>query len=375
MKIVVDENMPYARELFSQVGQVFPVSGRPMPQAELADADALMVRSVTKVNADLLRDTSVQFVGTATAGTDHVDLEWLAQAGIGFSSAPGCNAIGVVEYVISALLIKAEQDGFQLRDKTVGIVGVGNVGSRLNQRLRALGIRTLLCDPPRAEREGLDGFVTLPELLAQSDIITLHTPLIKRGAHPTFHMIDADVLAALPDDRILVNAGRGGIIDNQALLSALQNGRRWHLIMDTWENEPQIMLPLLPYVAVATPHIAGYSLEGKARGTAQVFDALCESLGRSPRADIRTLLPVPDVAEIRLNGALDQAMLTRLVHLVYDVRRDDAPLRRGAAIDGEFDRLRKFYPERREWASLTVVCDDAQTANLLHNIGFSSRVA
>ncbi|MGL5364902.1 MAG: NAD(P)-dependent oxidoreductase, partial [Plesiomonas shigelloides] len=153
MKIVVDENMPYARELFSQVGQVFPVSGRPMPQAELADADALMVRSVTKVNADLLRDTSVQFVGTATAGTDHVDLEWLAQAGIGFSSAPGCNAIGVVEYVISALLIKAEQDGFQLRDKTVGIVGVGNVGSRLNQRLRALGIRTLLCDPPRAERE------------------------------------------------------------------------------------------------------------------------------------------------------------------------------------------------------------------------------
>ncbi|WP_421487148.1 NAD(P)-dependent oxidoreductase, partial [Pseudocitrobacter faecalis] len=183
MKILVDENMPYARELFSRLGEVKAVPGRPIPVAELAGADALMVRSVTKVNESLLANQSIKFVGTATAGTDHVDQAWLAQAGIGFSAAPGCNAIAVVEYVFSSLLYLAERDGFTLTDRTVGIVGVGNVGGRLQKRLEALGVRTLLCDPPRADNGDEGDFRALDELVQEADILTFHTPLFKDGPY------------------------------------------------------------------------------------------------------------------------------------------------------------------------------------------------
>jgi len=206
VKILVDENMPYAVELFSRLGTVQAVAGRPIPQEALNDADALMVRSVTKVNEALLAGKPVKFVGTATAGTDHVDDAWLEQQGIGFSAAPGCNAIAVVEYVFSALLILAQRDGFQLRDKTVGIIGVGNVGSRLNARLRALGVRTLLCDPPRADRGDEEAFSPLEQLVAEADILTFHTPLNMSGPYSTHHLVDADLLARLPADRILINA-------------------------------------------------------------------------------------------------------------------------------------------------------------------------
>ena len=209
MKILVDENMPYAVELFSRLGNVQAVPGRPIPQDALNDAEALMVRSVTKVNESLLAGKPVKFVGTATAGTDHVDDAWLTSAGIGFSAAPGCNAIAVVEYVFSALLILAQRDGFQLRDKTVGIIGVGNVGSRLNARLEALGIRTLLCDPPRADRGDTGEFWPLEKLVAEADILTFHTPLNMSGPYATHHLVDAGLLAHLPADRILINACRG----------------------------------------------------------------------------------------------------------------------------------------------------------------------
>ncbi|VFS79841.1 Erythronate-4-phosphate dehydrogenase [Raoultella planticola] len=190
MKILVDENMPYARELFSRLGEVEAVPGRPVPVDALTGADALMVRSVTKVNEALLAGKAIKFVGTATAGTDHVDRTWLQQAGIGFSAAPGCNAIAVVEYVFSALLMLAERDGFALTDRTVGIVGVGNVGGRLQKRLEALGIKTLLCDPPRADRGDEGDFRTLDELVEEADVLTFHTPLYKEGRYTTLHLAD-----------------------------------------------------------------------------------------------------------------------------------------------------------------------------------------
>ncbi|UCQ12287.1 4-phosphoerythronate dehydrogenase PdxB [Edwardsiella tarda] len=375
MKIVVDENMPYAEALFGRLGQVHAVRGRPLPADALRGADALMVRSVTSVNQALLADQAVRFVGTATAGTDHVDTDWLAQAGIGFSAAPGCNAIAVVEYVFSALMMLAERDGFALRDKTVGIVGVGNVGSRLQHRLAALGIRTLLCDPPRADRGDNEIFHSLADLQREADIITFHTPLNKSGPYRTWHLVDEAFLAALPPGRILINAARGAIVDNAALLCALQAGQDLRVVLDVWEPEPMLSLPLLAHVDIATPHIAGYSLEGKARGTTQVFEAFSAFLGRPERVALAELLPPPPVAEVRIQGALDQAMLKRLMHLVYDVRRDDAPLRRVAGQEGAFDRLRKHYPARREWSSLLVICDDSATAELLTALGFSVRVA
>ncbi|WP_336139134.1 4-phosphoerythronate dehydrogenase PdxB [Erwinia sp. CGal63] len=372
MKILVDENMPYACELFSRTGDVVAVPGRPVPQAELNDADGLMVRSVTKVNAELLSGKPVKFVGTATAGTDHIDEAFLREQGIAFSAAPGCNAIAVVEYVFSALLMLAERDGFELKDRTVGIVGVGNVGGRLQARLEALGIRTLLCDPPRADRGDEGDFLPLSQLVAEADILTFHTPLFKQGDYRTLHLADEALLLALKPDAILINACRGPVVDNQALLKVLETRHDLSVVLDVWEPEPELSLPLLDKVDIATAHIAGYTLEGKARGTTQVFEAWTQFLGNPQQVALETLLPAPEFGLVTLRGELDQPTLKRLVHLVYDVRRDDAPLRKVAAVPGEFDRLRKNYLERREWSSLRVQCDTESTAKLLAKLGFNA---
>ncbi|WP_159564876.1 4-phosphoerythronate dehydrogenase PdxB [Budvicia diplopodorum] len=374
MKIVADENMPYAQTLFGQLGDVRLVAGRQLNSSVLADADALMVRSVTKVNQALLAGSKVSFVGTATAGTDHVDDKWLTQQGIGFSGAPGCNAIAVVEYVFSALLMLAERDRFSLKDKTVGIIGVGNVGSRLNARLNALGVNTLLCDPPRARVDSSETFWPLDKLVKEADILTFHTPLYREGQDKTYHMVDADLLSALPEGRILINASRGAVVDNQALLNALEQGKNLSTILDVWEQEPELLLPLLALVDVGTPHIAGYSLEGKARGTTQIYQAFSQHIGQPKSIELSSLLPEAEFNRITLNGELDESRLKRLIHLVYDVRRDDAPLRAVAGQPGEFDRLRKEYIERREWSSLTVECDNANSQALLQQLGFSTKL-
>ena len=372
MKILVDENMPYARELFSRLGEVKAVPGRPIPTEALTDADALMVRSVTKVNEALLGDKAIKFVGTATAGTDHVDQAWLEQAGIGFSAAPGCNAIAVVEYVFSALLMLAERDGFALSDRTVGIVGVGNVGGRLQKRLEALGIKTLLCDPPRADNGEEGDFRSLDELVAQADVLTFHTPLYKDGPYKSLHLANEALIASLKPGAILINACRGPVVDNAALLKCLNAGQKLSVVLDVWEPEPDLNLALLDKVDLGTSHIAGYTLEGKARGTTQVFEAYSQFIGQPQEVALSSLLPAPEFGRISLHGPLDQPTLKRLVHLVYDVRRDDAPLRKVAGIPGEFDKLRKNYLERREWSSLTVECDDADAAELLQKLGFNA---
>ncbi|MTD42531.1 4-phosphoerythronate dehydrogenase PdxB [Erwinia sp. CPCC 100877] len=372
MKILVDENMPYARELFSRLGEVKAVPGRPLPVPELCDAEALMVRSVTKVNEALLQGRGVKFVGTATAGTDHVDQDWLAQQGIGFSAAPGCNAIAVVEYVFSALLMLAERDGFALRDRTVGIVGVGNVGSRLQARLEALGIRTLLCDPPRNDRGDDGDFQPLETLVCEADILTFHTPLYKEGQYKTLHMADEALIASLKPGTILINACRGPVVDNAALRRRLEAGQDLSVVLDVWEPEPDLDVELLKQVDIGTAHIAGYTLEGKARGTTQVFEAYSTFLGQSQQVALDTLLPTPDVVRLAVHGPFNQALLKRLAHLVYDVRRDDALLRHAAGRPGEFDKLRKNYAERREWSSLYVLCDDAATASTLQKLGFGA---
>lgn len=372
MKILVDENMPYARELFSRLGEVKAVPGRPIPQSELDDADALMVRSVTKVNRDLLAGKRIKFVGTATAGTDHVDEAYLREAGVAFSAAPGCNAIAVVEYVFSALMGLAERDGFALTDRTVGIVGVGNVGSRLQARLEALGVRTLLCDPPRAERGDDADFRPLDELVNEADILTFHTPLYKEGAYKTLHLADEALIRRLKPGAIIINACRGPVVDNAALLKCLNEGQKLSVVLDVWEPEPELNLDLLKKVDIGTAHIAGYTLEGKARGTTQVFEAFSAFIGQAQQVALDTLLPAPEFGRITLHGPLDQATLKRLIHLVYDVRRDDAPLRKVAGIPGEFDKLRKNYLERHEWSSLYVQCDDAASAELLQKLGFNA---
>lgn len=355
LTIVADENIPALAPLFQRFGTLRRVAGRNLQTADLQDADVLLVRSVTRVDQALLQDTPVRFVGTATIGTDHVDLDYLREQGIGFSSAPGCNADAVVEYVLSSLLLLAAEQGFALEQRVVGIVGVGNVGGRLQRRLQGLGIRVLRCDPPRQAAEGGD-FVSLEQLLAEADIVALHTPLTRGGRWPTYHLLHAGNLPQLKPGAILLNAGRGPVIDNAALLTLARQRPDLTLVLDVWEHEPRVDVALAERCAIATPHIAGYSLDGKIRGTWMLYQALCAHLGQPAEMPLAAVLPPAAVTALALDDGAD---LLTPARLVYDPGRDDRALRRTLALPEPqraqaFDRLRREYPPRREYATLKV---------------------
>lgn len=376
LTIVADENIPALEPLFGDLGRLVRCPGRTLSREDLQQADILLVRSVTRVDQTLLEGTPVRFVGTATIGTDHVDLPWLAEQGIGFSSAPGSNADSVVEYVLSSLLHLAAERSFDLFEKVVGILGVGNVGGRLQRRLEAMGIRVMLCDPPRAHREGKDHFVDLPTLLQQSDILSLHVPLVTTGPWPSHHLLNEDTLGLLKPDAILLNTGRGAVIDNGALLRLKEQRPDLSLVLDVWEHEPVIDPRLAARCAIATPHIAGYALDGKIRGSWMLYRALCEFLGRRASIPLERVLPAAAVSELGLASGSD---LLTPVRLVYDPFRDDRALRATLALPEEqrgaaFDQLRRNYPERREFATLKVAAEGTLQARL-RALGFGLAAA
>ncbi|BAH82964.1 4-phosphoerythronate dehydrogenase [Candidatus Ishikawella capsulata] len=374
MKIVIDDNMPYALELFSRTGKVISVPGRYLSEKEINEADGLMVRSVTKINKDFLKNTKIKFVGTATSGIDHIDTTWLRKSGITFSAAPGCNAIAVVEYVFSALLLLAERKSFQLTLLTVGIIGLGNIGSKLKKRLMAWGVKTLTCDPPRADNGEPGNFFTLEELIKQSDVITLHLPLYKEGKYKSLHLINKELLLSLKKNTILINTSRGSIVDNKALLEILQIRHDIVVVLDVWEDEPNFSIDLLDRIEIATTHIAGHSLEGKTRGTIQIFEAWTNFLGKPQTIMIEQILPPPTFSYILLNGQLTQNILKSLVHLIYNVYDDDAIFRNFSLLPNGFDDVRKqcLYKIRREWSSLKVICNYKNTADQLIKLGFTA---
>ncbi len=372
LTIVADENIPALAPLFQRFGTLRTCAGRNMRAEDLQDADVLLVRSVTRVNQNLLAGTPVRFVGTATIGTDHIDQDWLGQQGIGFSSAPGCNADSVVEYVLSSLLQLAFEQRFNLLDKVVGIVGVGNVGGRLQQRLQALGIGVRLCDPPRQAAEGGD-FIPLDQVLDEVDILALHTPLIRTGDWPTYHLLNADNLTRLKPNAILLNAGRGPVIDNHALLEVSRVRPDLTLIMDVWEHEPAVCTELAERCAIATPHIAGYSLDGKIRGTWMLYRSLCQHFGLPAETELEEVLPAPSVQALTLTDAED---LLTPARLIYDPYRDDRAFRKILHLpDTEqrlaFDRLRREYPERREYSTLRLAIEDNAPGRRLSAMGFA----
>ncbi|SHO55881.1 4-phosphoerythronate dehydrogenase [Vibrio quintilis] len=371
MKILIDENMPYAEQLFSQLGNVILKSGRDLTPDDLIDVDALMIRSVTQVNEALLQKADkLKFVGTATAGTDHVNQQLLHEKGIFFTAAPGCNKVGVAEYVFSVLMVLAQQHGFSVFDKTVGIIGGGQVGSYLSDVLTGIGIRVLLNDPPKEAGGDSRHFTPLDELLEKSDVITLHTPLVKDGEWPTHHLMNENVLMKLRGDQILINAARGPVVDNQALKLRLQKQDGFIAVLDVFEFEPQVDMELLPLLAFATPHIAGYGLEGKARGTTMIFNSYCAFLGYDQWASPTKLLPTAPVHEVALSRPWDEATLGNLIHLVYDVRRDDALFRRKVGSPGAFDAMRKNYWDRREYGSIKIVGGQNCRLKSLFDLGF-----
>ncbi|EGR4292358.1 4-phosphoerythronate dehydrogenase [Vibrio cholerae] len=355
MKILIDENMPYAQALFSQLGEVILKPGRTLTADDLIDVDALMIRSVTKVNEALLAKANrLKFVGTATAGMDHVDQALLRERGIFFTAAPGCNKVGVAEYVFSVLMVLAQQQGFSVFDKTVGIIGAGQVGSYLAKCLSGMGMKVLLNDPPKQAQGDEREFTELETLLKQADVITLHTPITRGGEWPTHHLIDAAILEQLRSDQILINAARGPVVDNAALKARLQQGDGFTAVLDVFEFEPQVDMELLPLLAFATPHIAGYGLEGKARGTTMIFNSYCEFLGSAHCANPASLLPKAPVPKVYLERAWDEETLRTLTQIIYDVRKDDAQFRREIHQPGAFDLMRKHYWDRREYSAVTL---------------------
>jgi len=363
MLIVADENIPLLEDFFAGFGEIRRVHGRSVDAEAVRDADVLLVRSITKVNRALLEGSNVRFVGTCTIGTDHLDLDYFAEAGIRWSSAPGCNARGVVDYVLGALVTLAELEGVELPTRTYGVVGAGQVGSRLIRVLRGLGWEVKVCDPVRQAAEGGD-YVSLDEILEQCDVISLHTPLNKGGSHPTWHLLDAGRLARLKPGAWLINAARGPIVDNLALKDLLIERDDVQAVLDVWEHEPSVDGELADLCVLATPHIAGYSLDGRQRGTAQIYQAYCAFRGEPASVQLADLLPPPWLAEVALNGLADPAQaMAMLCRAVYDPRRDDADFRRSltdndAQQRSAFDALRKGYPtSRREIEGLRVRLD------------------
>ncbi len=376
MKIYYDENMPFAKEFFSEFGQLVAFSGREVSSVDLADADVLLVRSVTQVNQQLLANNSqLQFVGTATIGVDHIDQAYLDNRNIPFYSAPGCNAVSVAEYVISSLVIMAERYLLDIFSLTVGIVGAGNTGSKLSEKLTALGIKHLLCDPPLVKKYRENGqavpsnFVSMEQVLA-CDVISLHVPLVYDGEFPTYHLLNEKNLAQLSARQILINVCRGEIIDNQALLTLKQQAWPTTLVLDVWEKEPDILLPLIDFADIATAHIAGYSVEGKARGSEMLYQALCKQLNRPVKKQLSHFLPVALIDHVNIAADFDAIMLNQLVKLVYDVRRDDAVFRQNITRQG-FDYIRKNYPARREFSAVTTTFTHSAKSDVPHRLGFS----
>lgn len=375
MHILADENIPLVEAFFAEHGEIRRMHGRTINRAALGDSEVLLVRSVTRVDRELLEGSRVRFVGTCTIGTDHLDLDYFEEAGIAWASAPGCNARGVVDYVLGSLLALAEGEGVELADLRYGVVGAGEVGGRLVEVLRGLGWNVRVCDPPRQAQETGE-FVGLDEILEECDVISLHTPLILEGEHATFHLLDQARLERLRPGAWLINASRGAVVDNAALREQLAQRPDIQAVLDVWEGEPQVDVALAELCWIATPHIAGYSLDGKLRGTAQIYQAFCASRGLEPKVELAELMPETPLRGLSFaETASPEDMLATICRAVYDPRRDDAAFRRSLAGDDEqrragFDRLRKQYPPRREIDGLEIeVGSHAQLQQIVRALG------
>jgi len=379
IKIVADENIPYVREAFGSLGKVELVSGRLITTALLKDADLLLVRSITRVDESLLAGTQVKFVATATIGTDHIDEPWLANHGISFASAAGSNSNSVAEYITAVLLTLADRKGFTLAGKTIGVIGVGNVGSKVAHKCRQMGMTVLKNDPPLQERTGTGDYCDLPDLLKQSDFVTLHVPLKIKDRWPTFHMVNDLFLKKMKPSAFLINSSRGSVVDGTLLRDTLKNKRLAGCVLDVWENEPAIDAQLLELVDLGTPHIAGYSFDGKVNGTEMIYQAACRFLGVPPTWNPKIIMPPPAVPSIVLTGSNDlQTDLYQTVKTLYDVQTDDKNLREILALPADkrpkhFDLLRKNYPIRREFFNTRVEVNTPapeSLMNILSGLGF-----
>ncbi len=354
MKIICDSHIPFLNGVLEPYADVVYLPGGRITRDDVLDADALVVRTRTRCDANLLEGTKVRFIATATIGFDHIDTGWCESNGIAWTNAPGCNSWSVQQYMGSLLANMSQRMGFDCKQKTLGVVGVGNVGSKVARLAALLGFRVLLCDPPRARREGSNGFVSLDEIIGNCDIITCHVPLTYDGEDSTYHLFDAARLAAMNGSRILINTSRGEVVDCKALKQALKTRSLQAASLDVWENEPDIDKELLGSLFTGTPHIAGYSADGKATGTTMCVQAFGRFFDLACRDWQATDLPAPlQPLEFTIDAAdrKPQEVLADAILHTYDVMQDDAELRADVS---RFERLRSEYKTRREFPAFTV---------------------
>lgn len=368
INLVVDENILLLDELFGDIANITRVDGRSITPLQITNADALVLRSTAKVTAKLLKGSKVQFVGTCTIGVDHLDTRYMDANNIIWRNAPGCNAAGVGDYVIACLNHAWQTLDIDPRQQTIGIVGVGNVGGRLAQRLTNAGFNLLQCDPPKADA-GHTGYVALEELLSRCQMICLHAPLTKTAEHATQNLLNEALINNLQKGTVLISAGRGEVVDQKALLKRQQAFNDLHLFMDVWQQEPHIDKGLFGYSECVTPHIAGHSLEGKMRGTYMIYKDLCAHFCLPIKHRLGDLIPKPAIADLHLNANLTaKECLSAACDSVYPIMEDDARMRAGS----DFDLLRKTYPVRREFSSLQLHgIKDSKDASLLGGLGFN----
>lgn len=377
--MVAGENIPYIQDAFSSLGRLTFLPGRSITASDLQETQVLLIRSITRVDETLLKGTPVEFVGSASAGVDHIDQAYLKARHIGFASAAGSNANSVAEYVIAALFHLEQHHGISLRGKTIGIVGVGNIGRLVKGKVEALGMRPILHDPPLAET-GLLASHSLEETLG-CDVVTLHTPFTTGGPYPTYHLINEQTLKWMTPSTILINAARGEVVDTKALLDAISHRRLGHTIIDVWENEPDIPWDLFQAVTIGTPHIAGHSLDGKANGTFMIYQAVCKHLGVTPVWNPAHSLPPPVVPtlEFDIDRITQESIPAEAVSGIYDLKADylrmDELLQAPAADRPKlFDGLRKNYPVRREFETTRLILPGLPPSvrTILTGIGFSN---
>jgi len=374
MKIVCDNKIPFLKGALEPYAQVIYLPGKETTPDVVRDADAIITRTRTICNESLLKGSKVRMIATATIGYDHIDTEWCEANGIEWTNAPGCNSWSVQQYIGSLLVTMSREFGFDCKDKTLGVIGVGNVGSKVARISALLGFRILLCDPPRARREGHEGFVDIDTIIRHSDIITCHVPLIRSGKDCTYHMFGAERLASLRPDQILINSSRGEVVDCNALKDTLKKKGLKAASLDVWENEPEIDRGLLDLLFTGTPHIAGYSLDGKANGTMMSVQAIGRKFDLPCRNWTVSEIPLPaqpveftiDVKEKTPRQVLGEAIL-----YTYRIKDDDARLRSDT---GSFEKQRADYPVRREFHAFNVHLKndtDGRAAVILHEIGFN----
>lgn len=357
LRILADNNLPGVEAACAPLGELTCLPGESIGAAEAAQADVLLLRSVTRVDERLLRAHRPLFVGTATSGFDHVDRELLDRRGITFAYAPGCNAASVAEWCTAALLLSAQERGVTLASARLGVIGVGRVGREVVRCGRALGLQVLLDDPPRQRREGSGLFTPRAELLASADIVSLHVPLTTSGPDATAGLVDAEFLAALRPGATLINSSRGAVVEGPALLDALRRGRPAAALLDVWPGEPRLDPALARHTTLATPHIAGHSLDGKLAGTRMLIDALCARLGR-PSTWRAPPLPTPPALDLE-GLATPQACLAAAALAAYPVAEDDGRLRAVLGLPADeraeaFGALRRGYWPRRGFGAWRV---------------------